>query len=182
MSFPFVGLGVSDILKASEFFLSKVEDWESNEKELNYHLFGFVVATSSIPDYLFHEYYIKYFKPSQITRDRFELLKMNEYIRYRDFRKECLNTGNQEALRFLNFWEPEKRKLRNDPKIDILYKLRNASVHHKLAIKPKFFKREIMLFGWEDEDENICIEDGLDFCKYCYYKMNEFIDHIRSNF
>ena len=184
MAMPFVSLGVLDILKTSEFFLKKVKDWKSNEMELNYNLFGFVVSTASIPDYLLHFYYIKYFKPEQITKDRFEPLKMNEYIDECKFCKNCRRTGNQEAQKFIYFWNENKMNLKNDPNIIVLFKLRHTSIHHKLAVKPTHFfhrfKRDF--FGWIDEEEDINIDDGVKFCRYCYDKINEFVNNIRNNF
>lgn len=187
MAIPFISMAVFDILQTFKFFLNKVKDWKSNKMEFNYNLFGFFVSTASIPDYLFHYYYVRYFKPKEIAKDRFEPLKMNDYIDECMFRREARKTENQEALRFINFWEKEKKKLRNDPNIKTLHKIRNASIHHKLAVKPTFeasrpYAREITHFGWKDKDEDIDIPDGVEFCKYCYDKMNEFVDHVRSNF
>lgn len=182
MSMLFVGLGVKDILQVSKFFLKNVKNWKADETQLNFNLFGFVVSTACIPDYLFHDFYIRYFKPKHVTKNRFELLKMNDYINICKFRKECQRTGNRNALNFINVWESEEKGLKNDPNIKILFKLRNASIHHKLAIKPNNFttRENIEFFGWSDKDESICIDDGVAFCQCCYDKMEKFINHVQN--
>jgi len=176
--------GINDIIKTAEFFFKKIVE-NVSIIELPFYLFGFTVATRSIPDHLLHDYYVKFF--GKIIEDHIELMKVEPYKLYpRDFREKAKEPGHEMALAFIEHWEKQMDKFEKDEKINFLFRMRDISVHRKIASRPHFIivRNGKKGFGLEyrASDKPILFDDGIAFCEYCLNEMKLFVHRTKSKF
>ena len=153
--------------------------------QLPYYLFGFTIAIRSALDHLLHDYYVKYF--GTIIEDHIELMKAEPYKLYPDdFEEKAKETNHKLALHFINYWKDQKNELENDEKMKFLFRMRDLSVHRKLATRPHFIivkdNKEGFGLEWRRTDKHIWYGDGINFCDYCLNKMKNVIQNIQSKF
>lgn len=204
MSVPFYSLGVRDIIETADFFLKKIIEFASEETEmvkdltlgelaerevqnppkyenLNFYLFGFIVASDSIPDYLLHECYVHFFHEDLKIRSHAELMSVTYRINESKFCDECCRTGNMRAMEFMKFWFEKKKKLDKDSSIKFLHALRNIAIHRKFVTKPhvEFIRNGKWNFGFMDKNRKPIEKDGIGFCNKVFEKMCQFVDEIK---
>ena len=177
---------------------SKIQELSSptlprEEKELRHYLFAFVVSVTTIPDYVLHEYTIKYIAPTRRIEDKLVKMRFLDRLDSRFINTFCKLTKNENCIMFLDAWTKRTNRLRGDREMGLMFRVRNGAVHHKMITNPHFLTIEVergkskVMWSWgEDErkgvDELITIPDVISFCERFYIEMKEFVDDMRKDF
>jgi len=188
MSVPFYSLATRDIIETAKFFLEKIKETTSNTNlysinNLNYYLYGFVISTFSIPNYMLYQKFIDFFRPDKRIKAMVDMLSTSEYVNEIKFYKKSCQEKNNKAINFIQFWICEKEYLMSDKRIKFLKLLRDHVVHRNLAIKPTYIVERV-----SKDVINFCLkgkkgyheEDGLEFCQYSFDTLCEFYNKINQ--
>lgn len=197
--------GPDDALETANFFLIKIrelwskiqESWPHSipieEKELRHYLFAFVVSVTIIPDYLLHEYTIKYVAPERRIEDKLMKMRFLDRLDPRFMYNFCKLKKNEACKRFLKVWMRARDKLRSDKEMRMMFRVRNGAVHHKMITNPHFLTIKPIdgtpkvMWSWGEDDEEIeeepiIIPDVISFCEQFYIRMKMFLDEFRKDF
>jgi hypothetical protein len=118
-------LAVQEQLQDAEYFLRIIRSKDTRD-EMRPNLKAFLSTARSIPDYILEDYNNKFVLGIPLTDDSGQRqIKLDHNI----FRKEANNKNNQDALKFINFFDNEFKNLVREPVVKLLFEKRNITIH-----------------------------------------------------
>ena len=119
-------------IREAEFFLGKMRESYSSQKEFVFYLSACLAACNSIPDYLLEEYNIKYGLSIPLT----------ERLYADTFEQGAKQIGHNDAVSFIQFWKDKMNALRADAIGSLLVSKRHLDIH-RVQVRPDLVKVEI---------------------------------------
>ena len=177
-----------DKIAESEYNLDKLKNVD-NPKDFQFELSNFLSSSRSILDHLLEDHRIKF--GLSICGD----------LTMRTFTTEAKKTHNSHALKFINWLDDERRKLRINKPYGFLWAKRNHSVHRntvkldhgvflEVGITPILIDeitdeiangdRNAKKFAWRFFNENLN-EDALVVCSNFLAHIKKIVDYSKSS-
>ena len=118
-------LVVQEQLEDAEYFLRIIRIKDTRD-EMRPNLKAFLSTARSIPDYILEDYNNNFGLGIPLTDASGQRQnRLNHDI----FRKEAKNKNNQDALKFIDFFDNEFKNLVNEPVVKFLFEKRNITIH-----------------------------------------------------
>ena len=151
---------VQEQLQDAEYFLRIIRSKDMRD-EMRPNLKAFLSTARSIPDYMLEDYNNNFGLGIPLTDNGGQ---SHNILNHDTFRKEAKNKNNQDALKFIDFFDNEFKHLVNEPVVKLLFEKRNITIHRtspsvraeiQASITETIPISESVSFIVRDEDGNI---------------------------
>jgi hypothetical protein len=153
-------LAVQQQIRDAEYFLEIIRIKHTHD-EMRSNLKAFLSIARGISDYILEDYNNNFGLGIPLTDDSGQ----RQNILYPGtFRKEAKNKNNQEALKFIDFFDDEFKNLKNESVVKLLFEKRNIIIHRtdlsvrgeiQATITEKIQISESVSYIVRDKDGNI---------------------------
>jgi hypothetical protein len=118
-------LAVQEQLQDAQYFLRIIRIKDTRD-EIRPNLKAFLSTARSIPDYILEDYNNNFGLGIPLTDNSGQ--RQNR-LKHDTFMKEAKNKNNQDALKFIDFFDNEFKNLVNEPIVKLLFEKRNITIH-----------------------------------------------------
>jgi hypothetical protein len=153
-------LAVQQQIRDAEYFLEIIRIKHTHD-EMRSNLKAFLSIARGISDYILEDYNNNFGLGIPLTDDSGQLQNI---LNPGTFRKEAKNKNNQEALKFIDFFDDEFKNLKNESVVKLLFEKRNITIHRtdpsvrgeiQATITEKIQISESVSYIVRDKDGNI---------------------------
>ena len=118
-------MAVQQQIRDAEYFLEIIRIKHTHD-EMRSNLKAFLSIARGISDYILEDYNNNFGLGIPLTDDSGQ---RQNILNPGTFRKEAKNKNNQEALKFIDFFDDEFKNLKNESVVKLLFEKRNITIH-----------------------------------------------------
>lgn len=118
-------MAVLQQIQDAEYFLEIIRIKHTRD-EMRPNLKAFLSTARGIPDYILEDYNNNFGLDIPLTDDSGQRQNILNPV---TFRREAKSKNNQEALKFIDFFDNEFKNLKNESVVKLLFEKRNITIH-----------------------------------------------------